>query len=119
MNRKERRAAASADKVGSKQAGPDALFVAALGHHREVLAREPRHAPALHFLGVSRHQQGQSAAAVELLGRAIAADGSIPDFHYNLGVILEAMGRRDEAAACYLGATELSPADAKCRRRTP
>jgi tetratricopeptide (TPR) repeat protein len=121
MNRKERRAAASADRADSKQAGPAALFAAALGHHRagepreaeriyrEVLTREPRHAPALHFLGVLRHQQGESAAAVEFIGQAIAADGSIPDYHYNLGVILEAMGRRDEAAARYLGATELKP----------
>jgi tetratricopeptide (TPR) repeat protein len=119
MSRKERRAAASADKAGLKHAGPDALFSAALGHHRagqlgeaerlyrEVLAREPRHAPALHFLGVLSHQQGRSAAAVDLIERAIAADGSIPDFHYNLGAILEAIGRRDAAAARYRQATAL------------
>jgi tetratricopeptide (TPR) repeat protein/SAM-dependent methyltransferase len=119
MSRKERRAAASADKAGLKHAGPDALFSAALGHHRagqlgdaerlyrEVLAREPRHAPTLHFLGVLSHQQGQSAAAVDLIERAIAADGSIPDFHYNLGVILEATGRRDAAAPRYRQATAL------------
>ena len=121
MNRKERRAAASADRAGRRDAGPDAAFAAALGQHRagqlgaaerlyrEVLSREPRHAPALHFLGVLAHQRGESAAAVELIGQAIAADGSIPDFHYNLGVILEAMGRRDDAAARYRGATELKP----------
>jgi tetratricopeptide (TPR) repeat protein/SAM-dependent methyltransferase len=121
MNRKERRAAASADRAGSKQAGPDAAFAAALGQHRagqfaaaerlyrEVLARTPRHAPALHFLGVLRHQQGDSAAAVELIGQAIAADGNVADFHYNLGVILEAIGRRDEAAARYRAASELKP----------
>ena len=121
MNRKERRAAASADKAGRRDAGADAAFAAALGQHRagqlvaaerlyrEVLARGSRHAPALHFLGVLRHQQGDSAAAVELIGRAIAADGSIPDFHYNLGVILEALGRRDEAAARYRAASDLKP----------
>jgi tetratricopeptide (TPR) repeat protein/SAM-dependent methyltransferase len=121
MNRKDRRAAASADKAGRSGAGPDAAFTAALGQHRagqlgaaerlyrEVLARAPRHAPALHFLGVLRHQQGDSVAAVELIGRAIAADGSIPDFHYNLGVILEAIGRRDEAAARYRAANDLKP----------
>jgi tetratricopeptide (TPR) repeat protein/SAM-dependent methyltransferase len=121
MNRKERRAAASADRAGGREAGPDAAFAAALGQHRagqlnaaerlyrEVLAREPHHAAALHFLGVLRHQQGQSVAAVELIEQAIAADGSIPDFHYNLGVILEAMGRRDEAAARYREATALKP----------
>jgi len=121
MNRKERRAAASADKAGRREAGPDAAFAAALGQHRagqlgaaerlyrEVLARAPRHAPALHFLGVLRHQQGDSAAAVELIGQAVAVDGSIPDFHYNLGVILEAIGRRDEAAARYRAASDLKP----------
>ncbi|MBV9968401.1 MAG: tetratricopeptide repeat protein, partial [Xanthobacteraceae bacterium] len=121
MNRKERRAAASADRDPGKEAGPDALFAAALGRHRagalgeaerlyrEALARNPRHAQALHFLGVLRHQQGESAAAVELIGQAIASDGSIPDFHYNLGVILETIGRREEATARYRGATELKP----------
>ena len=115
MSRKERRAAASADRADRKHAGPDAVFAAALGHHRagqlgeaerlyrEVLAREPRHAPALHFLGVLSHQQGESAAAVDLIEQAIAADGSIPDFHYNLGVILEAMGRRDDGGGALPG----------------
>jgi tetratricopeptide (TPR) repeat protein/SAM-dependent methyltransferase len=119
MNRKERRAAASA--AGRREATPNALYASAVGHHRagelreaeqlyrEVLAREPRHVPALHSLGVLNHQQGKGAAAVELIERAIAADGSIPDFHYNLGVILEAMGRRDEAAARYCGASTLKP----------
>jgi tetratricopeptide (TPR) repeat protein/SAM-dependent methyltransferase len=121
MNRKERRAAASADRAGGREAGPDAAFAAALGQHRagqlnaaerlyrEVLAREPRHAPALHFLGVLSHQRGESAAAVGLIEQAIAADGSIPDFHYNLGVILEAMGRRDAAVARYREAAALKP----------
>jgi tetratricopeptide (TPR) repeat protein/SAM-dependent methyltransferase len=121
MNRKERRAAASADRAGRREAAPDAAFAAALGQHRagqlsaaerlycEVLAHTPRHAPALHFLGVLRHQRGESAAAVDLIERAIAADGNIPDFPYNLGVILEALGRRDEAAARYRRASQLKP----------
>ena len=121
MNRKERRAAASADRAGSREAGPDAAFAAALGQHRagqlgaaerlyrEVLARAPRHAQALHFLGVLAHQRGDIAAAVDLIGQAIAADGNVADFHYNLGVILEAIGRRDEAAARYRAASDLKP----------
>jgi tetratricopeptide (TPR) repeat protein/SAM-dependent methyltransferase len=125
MSRKERRAAASAGRVGLKApsapAGIDALFSAALHHHkgghlveaerlyRQVLALEPRHALALHFLGVLRHQAGDSGAAVDLIGQAIAVNGAIPDFHYNLGVIFEALGRRDEAAARYRAATALRP----------
>jgi Flp pilus assembly protein TadD/SAM-dependent methyltransferase len=121
MNRKDRRAAASADRTGGKQAGPNAAFAAALGQHRagqlnaaerlyrEVLAREPRHAPALHFLGVLSHQRGESAVALGLIEQAIAADGKVPDFHYNLGVILEATGQRDAASARYREATTLKP----------
>jgi tetratricopeptide (TPR) repeat protein/SAM-dependent methyltransferase len=124
MNRKERRAAASAGgglKPPSVPAGVEAMFSAALDHHRngrlaeaerlygEVLAQEPRHAPALHFLGILAHQGGNSAAAVELINRAIAVNGAVPDFHYNLGVIFEALGRRDEAAARYVAATTLKP----------
>jgi tetratricopeptide (TPR) repeat protein/SAM-dependent methyltransferase len=124
MSRKERRAAASAGKGGPKAPsapGIDALFSAALHHHksghlaeaerlyREVLALEPRHAHALHFLGILRHQAGDSVAAIELIGRAIAINDAMPDFHFNLGVILEGVGRRDEAAARYRAATELRP----------
>jgi tetratricopeptide (TPR) repeat protein/SAM-dependent methyltransferase len=125
MNRKERRAAASAGRADLRPPaappGVEALFAAALDHHRngrlgeaerlyrEVLALEPRHAPALHFLGILAHQGGNSAAAIELINQAIAVNGAVPDFHYNLGVIFEAMGRRDEAAARYVAAANLKP----------
>jgi tetratricopeptide (TPR) repeat protein/SAM-dependent methyltransferase len=124
MSRKDRRAAASIGKGGGKPpSGPPAaaLFAAALHHHRggqlgeaerlyrQLLALEPGHAPALHFLGILCHQAGNSAAAVELIGRALAVDGTIPDFHYNLGVILESLGRHEEAAARYRAATALKP----------
>jgi tetratricopeptide (TPR) repeat protein/SAM-dependent methyltransferase len=125
MSRKERRAAASAGKGGprapSASGGIDALFSTAFRHHKsgqlaeaerlywDVLAVEPRHAHALHFLGVLRHQAGDSGAAVELIGQAIAVNSAIPDFHFNLGVIFEALGRRDDAAARYLAVTALKP----------
>ena len=52
----------------SHQAGD---LVAAARGYQAVLVVDPSHADALHLLGVVRHQQGQPAAAVELIGDKI------------------------------------------------
>ena len=41
--------------------------------YRQVLAAEPNHPDALHFLGVLAHQAGQFQTAAELIEHAIAA----------------------------------------------
>jgi tetratricopeptide (TPR) repeat protein/SAM-dependent methyltransferase len=126
MNRKDRRAAESANRAGARPppGSPDGtgqLLAAALGHHRagrlpeaeahyrRILAIVPDHSVALHYLGVLAHQVGRNDAAIELIGQAIQRDGSVPDFHYNLGIVLEAAGRRDDAVAAYRAATALNP----------
>jgi len=95
---------------------------AALAHHqsgrlpdaealyRQVLARAPGQPDALHFLGLLRHQTGDHAAAVELIGRAL---GSIPRHapcHLHLGLALQALGQPDAALASYRRASALDPA---------
>lgn len=72
-------------------------FELALGHHqsgrlaeaealyRQVLAAEPRHADALHMLGVLAHQVGRNDVAAELIGQAIVVAPGVADFHSNLG----------------------------------
>jgi predicted O-linked N-acetylglucosamine transferase (SPINDLY family) len=90
-----------------------ALFASALQNHRagrldeaerlyrQILQADPRHADALHFLGVLAHQLGRNDAAVELISSAIAINGRIPSFHNNLGNALQGLGRLQEAAASY------------------
>jgi tetratricopeptide (TPR) repeat protein len=40
--------------------------------YRQILTQNPRHAPALHYLGVLAYQAGQNNAALDLIRRAIA-----------------------------------------------
>ncbi len=98
-----------------------AVFAAALRHHqagrleeaerlyRQVLQGDPKHADALHFLGVIAHQRGRDDVALELLRQAIAQNARVPSFHNNLGNVLKALGRLEEAVASYHQALALRP----------
>ena len=60
------------------QLGPAAQW------YQKAFAREQENADALHLLGVLRHQQGDHASAVELIGRAVALRPNAFAFHANL-----------------------------------
>ncbi|HEY2585623.1 MAG TPA: GNAT family N-acetyltransferase [Tepidisphaeraceae bacterium] len=64
---------------------------------REVLAREPRQADALHLLGLIAHQAGHREPAVELLQQAANLRPNSHEVHRNLGLALMTIGRLDEA----------------------
>jgi len=78
--------------------------------YRRILAAEPDHAEALHLAGLAAHQRGEHSAAIALIGRAIALDGTVGLCHLNLGNALRALGRYDEALESYARATERDPA---------
>ncbi len=96
-------------------------FAMALQHHRsgrlaeaeaiyrQILAVEPRHANALHFLGVIAHQTGQNESAVDLIRQAIAMGPELAAFHSNLAVALFELRRFDEAIAACRRAIQLEP----------
>ena len=102
-------------------------FVAAVRHHqagqfaeadrlyRQVLAAEPQHVHALHLSGALAHAAGRNEEAVALIGRAIALNGEVPDFHYNLGLALWALNRREEASRHWTRAVRLNPNFAQAR----
>ncbi|MGH6954442.1 MAG: tetratricopeptide repeat protein [Alphaproteobacteria bacterium] len=114
---------------GQRQAPPplapkleiEAAMAAALDQHRagrlgaarqlyeRILARNPRHAGALHGLGLIAHQAGRHDVAVSLISQAVAADGRVALYAYNLGEAYRALGRAEEAAARYRGALALEP----------
>jgi len=77
--------------------------------YRQILAVEPRHAEALHLLGVIASQMGQNQAAENLIRQAIAHAPNDSAFHYNLGYALREQGRLDEAIAAYRTAVLLRP----------
>ena len=93
----------------------------AIGHHvagrlaeaeaiyRQVLARSPDHAQALHLLGALACQVGQLEAAIELIGRAIAIDPLAARYHLDRGEAYRRSGRLEVAVAGFQRAIALEP----------
>ncbi|MGY6238994.1 tetratricopeptide repeat protein [Burkholderia ambifaria] len=76
--------------------------------YRRILEAEPRHADALHLLGLIGHQYGRYHEATELIMAAIEIK---PDatYYYNLGNVMQANNRPAAAAECFRLAIELRP----------
>ncbi len=77
--------------------------------YRRILEAQPNHAGALHYLGMVAGQTGAYDKAIELIGRAIEADGRPAEFHCNLAEAYRATGRLEEAAGAYRRALEINP----------
>jgi Flp pilus assembly protein TadD len=77
--------------------------------YKRVLIDEPENADALHFLGLLSFQLGHSAAAVDLMYRALALCPDSPDYHCNLGMVLVKSGQVVEALEVLERALELQP----------
>ena len=102
---------------------PDRLYHDALDLHRngrladaearyrQMLAAQPRHAQALHYLGVLCHQTRRHDEAVKLIAAALELAPHDADYLNNYGLALRAAGRLDEAAAAYRAAIAQSPMD--------
>jgi tetratricopeptide (TPR) repeat protein len=76
---------------------------------RAILAREPRHALALHMLGFILATTGRRAEGLELLDRSIDADPRNAAFRDNRAQVLLQMGREGEAWADLERAAALQP----------
>jgi tetratricopeptide (TPR) repeat protein len=100
------------------------LLSAALNHHkagefskaaslyREVLSSEPRHADALHLLGVLSSQLGNADLAVDLISKSIEINPRVTEYHNNLGNALKTLGRENEAEKSYGRAIDLNSRNA-------
>lgn len=66
--------------------------------YRKILAICPQHYEALHLLGVVEHAYGNLDEAEKLIGEAIALHGGeSPYFAMNYGLVLQKLGRLEEA----------------------
>ena len=68
--------------------------------YQQVLTQEQENPDALHLFGVLRHQQGEHARAVELIGRAVTLRPNVTAFHANLAEAYRALGQFERAAGC-------------------
>ncbi|HEY1999636.1 tetratricopeptide repeat protein [Paraburkholderia sp.] len=77
--------------------------------YRATLDLDPAHVDALHLLGVLRHQRGQHAEAVDLVGRAAHLRPQDAALQLNLGNALKALGHLDGAIERFRNALTLAP----------
>jgi predicted O-linked N-acetylglucosamine transferase (SPINDLY family) len=84
-------------------------FADAADAYQTILAATPDDPNALHLLGVVELQQGDAAAAVDHIGRAIAIRPNVGAFHLNHASALRSAGRIDDAIAEAERAIALDP----------
>jgi Flp pilus assembly protein TadD len=83
-------------------------FAQAEALYRQYLSVDPNHPDAVHLLGVVAMQTKNFAAAEELISRAIAMRPATMEYHFNLGIVRKALGKRDEAIASLTHAATLA-----------
>lgn len=77
--------------------------------YRQVLARQPNHAAAAHFLGLLLHQTGRSEEGLELLEQSVSLQPTNADFLNNFGTVMRDLGRVAAAIDFFRGAVDLRP----------
>jgi len=77
--------------------------------YRQVLSRHPDHPDALNLLGVLALQTGRNKESIDLIGRALARNDRVADFHNNIAEAYRRSGQLDAAAAHFAKAAELEP----------
>src|SRR4051812_47719432 len=74
-----------------------------------ILSADPNCADAIGMLGLIAFQVGNGQAACELVQRAISVQPLHPRFHNDLGLILSALNRNDEAINAFEEAIRIKP----------
>ena len=77
--------------------------------YQDILRLDPRHADALHFLGLIALQMNQPQNGVRLIERSIALKPSAPEALGNLGIGYADLGRFQQALASFENALLLNP----------
>jgi len=108
--------------AGATPGRVEAVYRRAVRHHqagalaraerdyRRVLREAPAHLGALCDLAMLEARGGSPAAGIERLRRAIGRGLRAPELYNNLGVLLRAAGRLEEAIGAYREAIALAPA---------
>src|ERR1700694_73617 len=76
----------------------------AIRSYRKAVRSAPEDAAGHHLLGLAYFQSGETEKAAGSVRGARALKPDLPAAQYNLGRILQALGRHDEAVAAYLKA---------------
>jgi len=102
----------------------DDMFERALRHHKngelaeaaclynEILASQPDHIHAMHYLGVVYIQSGRFDLAISLIERVVHLAPDDPHAFYNLGIAYQQSGIFDKAMNAYEKTISLDPENA-------
>ena len=77
--------------------------------YEQILKIDATHPDALHLLGLSHHQLGNTEKAIEYINKAIGAAPKVPTLHNNLGEAYRLGGQLGSAQKCYEKALQLQP----------
>ena len=77
--------------------------------YQRLLGVNPRHADALHLMGLAKAQRRNFDEAARLIGKAIAVLPNEALFHNNMGNVHVERGKADDALGSYRRAFELQP----------
>ncbi|MDD5248991.1 MAG: methyltransferase domain-containing protein [Rhodocyclaceae bacterium] len=80
--------------------------------YRRILAAEPQHAEAQHYLGVLLHQRGLTEEGLALILDALERDAGSASRYNDLGNVLVQNGALADAAAAFRRSLDLNGADA-------
>ena len=80
-------------------------------YYRQLLATQPGHADALHYLGLICYQTGRHAQAATLIAQALELKPDNAGYLNNYGAVLRAKGQLQDAIDIYLKALKLTPGD--------
>src|SRR5579859_5054537 len=82
-----------------------------------VLADDPKHVDALHFLGLLKHQKDGSAEGLDLMKRSLENGPPNAGYLVNYGKVLQAHGRFEESLQYFRKALAISPSFAEACNR--
>ena len=85
--------------------------------YRQVLARQPQNADAMHLLGLLYHQRGKGEEAIGLYKQALGIRPNYWEAHSNLAMVLQQQGKVTEAIGHFQQALALEPNHAETHLR--
>lgn len=77
--------------------------------YRQILRDNPRHADALHLLGLIAHEAGRNDLAADYIGHALGLRPDAPSYYLSLGLVQQSAGRPAEAVRSFRHALALRP----------
>ena len=77
--------------------------------YRAVLAAQPDHPDALHYLGILAYQREHLPEALDLVSRARELKPRDPAIAANMGLIHQALRQATEAEAAYAASLDMDP----------